>query len=472
MQQADSTHQPHVVVVGGGFGGLNVVKALRDQPVQITLVDQRNFHLFRPLLYQVAMAGLSPGDIAFPLRAIFRNNKNVRTILAEAIDIDPLQRQVILAAGEPLLYDKLVIATGAVYDYFGHDEWRQPAPSLESVESAEEIRRRLLAAYEAAELEPDPAQRQAWMTFVIVGGGPTGVELAGAIGEMARTTLRDNFRAIDPAATKVILVEALDRILIEFSPALSRKAQRQLEQLGVTVRTGVKVVEITDRQVTVQIGEQTEQIACRTTMWGAGIKATPIGRVLHQRTGVAVDRKGRVKILPDLTIPEHPDIFVIGDVSRLEAAGKPLPGLAPVAIQQGKHVAKQILRQLQGQPTTPFHYSDRGTMATIGRAAAVAKIKNVELSGFTAWVAWLAIHIVYVIGFRSRLSVISQWVFNYFTYLRTARLIVGGSTDMTDGQAPPAPPIRETHPKLQEITAKDAAKDAASEDTDERTRQQ
>ncbi len=471
------TNQPHIVVIGGGFGGMNVVKTLRNHPVQLTLVDRHNYHLFKPLLYQVAMAGLSPGDIAFPLRAIFRANKNVRTILAEVIDLDPAHQQVIFATGDTLAYDKLVVATGAIYDYFGHEEWRRPAPSLESVESALEIRRRVLAAYEAAELELDPARRRAWMTFVIVGGGPTGVELAGAIGEMARTTLHENFRAINPADTQVLLVESLDRILLAFPPVLSVKAVHQLERLGVTVRTGAHVVAITDDGVTLQAGNETEQIAARTVMWSAGIRATPLGQILHERAGVEVDRKGRVKILPDLTIPNYPNIFVIGDMTYLEEDGKPLPGLAPVAMQQGEHVANQILRQLDTRPTVPFRYSDRGIMATIGRAAAVAEIKNIRLAGFIAWLAWLFIHLINLIGFRNRLSVLTQWMFNYFTYMRTVRLIVGQSVEVTQGEPRPEALAPETHPTLTDRIA--AAKqdegnqDGANQDgqRDERNRQ-
>jgi len=466
------TNQPHIVVIGGGFGGMHVVKALRNRPVQVTLVDRHNYHLFKPLLYQVAMAGLSPGDIAFPLRAIFRDNKNVRTILAEVVDLDPATQQVIFATGDKLAYDKLVVATGAIYDYFGREEWRRPAPSLESIESALEIRRRVLAAYEAAELEPDPTRRRAWMTFVIVGGGPTGVELAGAIGEMARTTLRENFRAINPADTQVLLVESLDRILIAFPPDLSVKAVQQLERLGVTVRTGALVVAITDDGVTLQANNGTEQIAACTVMWSAGIRATPLGQILHERTGVEVDRKGRVKILPDLTLPNYPDVFVIGDMTYLEEDGKLLPGLAPVAMQQGKHVAAQILRQLANHPTLPFHYADRGIMATIGRAAAVAEIKNIHLSGFMAWLAWLFIHLINLIGFRNRLSVLIQWMFNYFTYMRTARLIVGESADVTQGTPHPATPAPETHPALTNRSEVDTNQDGSTQDgqRDERNR--
>ena len=429
-------HSTHVVVVGGGFGGLNVVKALEKTPVQITLIDQHNYHLFRPLLYQVAMAGLSPADIASPLRVIFKQAKNVRTLLAVVTDVDVVNRQVVLSTGEKVAYDKLVLAAGAVYDYFGHADWPQYAPSLETVESALEIRRRLLAAYEAAELEPDPVKQQAWLTFVIVGGGPTGVELAGAIGELANHTLRENFRRIDPTQTKILLVEALDHILVGFPPNLSKKAQRALEKLGVTVRTGTKVIEMADDHVTVQRGDQIEQIACRTMMWSAGVKATRLGALLQERTGVATDRKGRVKVQPDLTLPNYPDIFVIGDMAYFEQKGQPLAGLAPVAIQQGKHAAEQILCQLNNRSTDPFRYTDRGIMATIGRAAAVANIRGIHLSGYIAWLAWLFIHLISLIDFRNRLSVLSQWVWNYVAYTRTVRLIINRNTDLKAVQLP------------------------------------
>ncbi len=427
--------QPHIIVIGGGFGGLNVVKALQDAPVQITLIDRHNYHLFRPLLYQVAMAGLSPADIAAPLRVIFKRHQNVRTILADVTDIDAEQRQVILASGERLAYDLLVVATGAVYDYFGHASWAHHAPSLETIESALEIRRRVLSAYEAAELEPEPAARQSWMTFVIIGGGPTGVELAGAIGEMANRTLHENFRQIDPADTKILLIEALDRLLIAFPSDLSDKAHQALEKLGVTVRTNTKVIEIAEQHITVQTGDQLEKIAAHTMMWAAGVKANALGQVLQQRAGADLDRKGRVKVLPNLTLPNHPEIFAIGDLTYFEQDSQPLAGLAPVAIQQGQHVAKQILRHLSGQPLQQFRYWDKGIMATIGRASAVANIKNIHLSGYIAWLAWLFIHVIQLIGFRNRLSVLSQWVWNYFTYARSVRLIVDRRADATDDQS-------------------------------------
>lgn len=429
--------QPHVVVIGGGFGGLNVVKAMRGASLPITLIDRHNYHLFRPLLYQVAMAGLSPAEIASPLRVIFHRDKQVRTLLAEVTDLNTAEHQVILANGQTVPYDFLVVATGSAYDYFGHNDWLPNAPSLETVESALEIRRRLLCAYEAAELESNSAKRQAQLTFVVVGGGPTGVELAGAIGELARYTLTANFRTIDPADTQVILVESLDRLLSTFPADLATKAEQQLNALGVTVLTSSKVTEIAADHVTVETPTGTRIIPCCTTLWAAGVKASALAQVLHKRTGVELTRRGQVKILPDLTLPNHPEIFVIGDMSYLEQDGKPLPGLAPVAIQQGKHVARQIYRQIHTKPLLPFRYRDRGIMATIGRAAAVADVRGIHMSGLIAWLAWLVIHVINLIGFRNRIEVMSTWIWNYLTYARTVRLIIGQSA--TAAQPPPAP---------------------------------
>lgn len=418
------SNESRVVVIGGGFGGLNVVKPLRHKPIQITLIDRQNYHLFRPLLYQVAMAGLSPGDIAFPLRAIFRGADNVWTVLAEVTAIDAAQRRVIFGDGRSEPYDYLVVAGGARYNYFGHDDWVAHAPSLEGVEGALEVRQRLLMAYEQAELATSLSEKEAWMTFVVVGAGPTGVELAGAIAELARHTLSQNFRTIDPAATRVLLVEALDRILNSFPPKLSARAEASLAELGVSVKTGTKVVEITDDYVLVEEAGQRERIACRTTLWAAGVRAAQLGVILHEATGVELDRQGRVKILPDLTVPGHPEIYVIGDMAMLEQDGKALPGLAPVAVQQGKHVAAQLLANPHSPTRRPFRYVDRGNLATIGRAAAVADFHFLRLSGFVAWLAWLVIHLINLIGFRNRLSVLTQWIFHYITYSRSVRLII------------------------------------------------
>lgn len=433
---------PRVVVVGGGFGGLNAVKELRRRPVQVTLIDRRNYHLFRPLLYQLAMAGLSAGDIASPLRAIFAGSANVCTLLAEVTDIDVNQRRVIFADGRSEPYDYLVVSTGARYDYFGHDEWAPYAPNLDTIESALEVRRRLLTAYEEAELATDPMRRQAWMTFAVVGGGPTGVELAGAIGELARHTLKANFCEIDPAQTQVLLIEALDRILLGFPPHLSTAAERSLTDLGVTVRTRCQVIDITEEALLIQNDNGIERIPCRTTLWAAGVRATRLGLVLHQRTGVEIDRRGRVKVMPDLSLPGRPEIFVIGDMTYFEQDGKPLLGVAPVAIQQGRHTARQVLRRLEGQPTVPFRYQDRGNMATIGRAAAVADLHRIHLSGFIAWLAWLLVHVINLIGFRNRISVLWHWVWNYLTYSRSERLIVGAAPPLASGRPVAAEPAQ------------------------------
>jgi len=417
--------RPQVVIVGGGFGGLYAAKVFRDQPVDLVLIDKENYHLFLPLLYQVAIAGLSPGDIAVPLREIFNKNKNIRTLMGRVSDVDVEARKVIYDHGE-VAYDALIIATGAEYHYFGNDQWQPYAPGLDGLENALDIRRRVLSAYEKAEQESDPTEREALMTFVIVGAGPTGVELAGAIAEMANRTFKEDFRLINPNQTRVILIEMMDRVLPPFPPDLSEKARQALEKLGVTVLTNTKVLNITDTDVTVESAEGAkEQIPCRTTMWAAGVKASGLAKTLHERTGVELDRAGRVKVAPDLSLPNHPEIFVVGDMVHLEQNGKPLPGLAPVAMQQGEHAARQILRRLlHGQPSKPFRYVDRGAMATIGRASAVADLRGLHLSGFIAWFIWVFIHLMYLVGFRNRLIVFLQWMWNYLTFRRGVRLIV------------------------------------------------
>jgi NADH dehydrogenase len=414
-----------VVIVGGGFGGLSAARSFRGVPVDVTLIDKENYHLFLPLLYQVAIAGLSPGDIAAPLREIFSKHKNIRTLMGEVTAIDVEDHRVIYDGGE-LLYDALIVATGSDYHYFGHDQWRPFAPSLDSLPSALEMRRRLLCAYEQAEQEPDPARRQALMTFVVVGAGPTGVELAGAIAEMARHTLKEDFRLADPQQTRVILIEALDRVLPPFPPDLSEKARQSLARLGVTVRTGIKVVEITDTCVMIESPQgEWERLPCHTVMWAAGVKASSLSQILHKRTGVELDRAGRVQVAADLSIPNYPALFVVGDMAHLEHEGRPLPGLAPVAMQQGVHAARQIRRWLlEGRPTQPFRYADRGTMATIGRAAAVADLRRIHVSGFLAWLIWLCIHLMYLVSFRNRLLVFVQWTWNYLTFRWGVRLII------------------------------------------------
>jgi NADH dehydrogenase len=416
----------HVVIVGGGFGGLYAAQTLRRAPVRVTLIDKRNFHLFQPLLYQVATGGLSPGDISSPLRAVLSGQKNATVLQAEGVDIDPVGRRVILRDGE-VGYDSLIVSTGVSHHYFGHDEWADRAPGLKTVEDALDIRRRILLAFEAAEREPDPERRRAWLTFVIVGGGPTGVELAGAIAELARATLKEDFRHIDPAETRVLLLEGLDRILPPYPADLSAKAEAALKALGVTVQTNSLVTEIQGETVTVSQGEQAEQIRSRTILWAAGMKASQLGQVLADRTGVELDKAGRVIVQPDLSLPDHPEIFVIGDLAHFahQADGQPLPGVAQVAMQQGKYVARLIKERLQDQILPAFRYQDRGSMAVIGRNAAVAVIGKLHLSGYPAWLIWVFIHIAYLIEFDNRLLVMFQWAWNYFTRKRGARLITG-----------------------------------------------
>jgi NADH dehydrogenase len=409
---------PTVLVVGGGFGGLYAARALARHPLRVVLVDRVNYHLFQPLLYQVATAALSPGEIAEPLRAILRKHRNVEVLLGEVTTVDVQARCIKLADGAELGYDYLVLATGGRHSYFGHPEWEPAAPGLKSLADALEIRRRILLAFELAEREPDPARRQALLTFVVVGGGPTGVELAGAIAEIARHTVSRDFRTFDPRQARVILLERADRVLEQYPPDLSRSAQRALERLGVEVQTGKGATEVTRDYV--RSGD--EVIPTHTALWAAGVQASPLG----QQLGVPVDRSGRVPVQPDLSIAGHPEVLVIGDLASLRTSkGKMLPGIAPVAIQQGNAAAENIWRSVQGRPRRPFHYFDRGTMATIGRAAAVAEIRALHLSGLPAWIAWLVVHIFFLIGFENRLLVIVQWAWSYVSYERGARLITG-----------------------------------------------
>jgi len=403
-------HRPRIVILGAGFGGLYAARELRRAEADITVIDRRNFHLFQPLLYQVATAALNPSDIAAPIRSILRRQKNVSVILSEAQRVDVGRRVVVLDDGE-VAYDALVIATGATHSYFNHPEWERDAPGLKTVEDALEIRRRVLLAFEEAERETDPERQRAWLTFVIVGAGPTGAELAGALSEIARQTMLRDFRRINPSSARVILVEGKERVLPAYPADLSAKAKAQLERLGVEVITDAVVTSLNDREVC--IGEKT--IPARTVLWAAGVQASPLAKSL----GVPLDRAGRVVVNPDLTIPGHADVFVIGDL----AAVPDVPGVAPAAIQEGIHTARNIERSLGGQPLRAFHYRDKGSLATIGRAAAVAEVGRVHLSGFVAWMAWLCIHIFYLIGFRNRLLVLLQWAWAYVTFQRGARLI-------------------------------------------------
>ncbi|OFW10866.1 MAG: pyridine nucleotide-disulfide oxidoreductase [Acidobacteria bacterium RIFCSPLOWO2_02_FULL_67_36] len=409
--------QPNVVIIGGGFGGLYAARALERVAVRVTLVDRRNHHVFQPLLYQVATAALSPGDIASPIRWILRRQPNVEVLLADAERIDAGRRAVVLADGE-IGYDYLIIASGATHAYFGRDEWRRFAPGLKTLEDALEIRRRVLLAFERAERETDPRRRQALLTFVVIGGGPTGVELAGALAEISRQSLARDFRHFDPGSARIVLVEAGAALLAAFPPALAEAARRQLMSLGVDVRTGAAVTGISEGRV--EIGG--ESIEAATILWAAGVAASPLGRTL----GAPTDRVGRVLIDPDLSVPGHRELFVIGDLASLNGTdGRPLPGVAQVAIQMGRHAARNIERDLSGKARTPFRYRDYGNMATIGRASAVADFGWLRLKGWFAWLAWLFVHIMNLIGFRNRLVVFVQWAWAYFSYQRAVRLITG-----------------------------------------------
>ncbi len=406
-----------ILIIGGGFGGLYAAKTLATTNATITLVDRRNYHLFQPLLYQVATAALNPSDIAAPIRAVLRKQKNVSVILGDVQSIDAQRRIVKMADGE-LTYDILIVATGATHSYFSHPEWEANAPGLKTIEDALEIRRRVLRAFEAAERETDPERQQAWLTFVIVGAGPTGVELAGALSEIARQTMLRDFRRINPTSARVILVEGKERVLPPYPPPLSAKAAEQLRTLGVEVVTNAVVTRISDHEVC--IGDTT--ILTRTILWAAGVQASPLAKSL----GVPLDHAGRVLVEPDLSIAGHPQVFVIGDLAAVKNDdGSLVPGVAPAAIQEGTHTAKNIARILSGRPTLPFRYWDKGSLATIGRAAGVADFGRLRLSGFIAWAAWLAVHIFFLIGFRNRVLVILQWAWAYVTFQRGARLITG-----------------------------------------------
>ncbi len=415
-----------VVIVGGGFGGLYAAQALKGAAVEVTLVDRRNFHLFQPLLYQVATGGLSPGDIASPLRHVLKRQSNARVLLAEVTGLDVEARQVRCSDGEPLPYDFLVLATGARHHYFGHGEWEALAPGLKTIEDATEVRRRIFLAFEAAEREPDPERRRAWLNFVIVGGGPTGVELAGAVAEIARHTLKGDFRRIDPREAHIILLEGMDRVLLAYPAELSERAAASLRHIGVTVRTGAVVTDMNAEGVVVRAGDRIERIETRTLLWAAGVQASALGRVLAEATGVALDRAGRVMVEPDLSIPGHPEVLVVGDLAHSsQPTGQPLPGVAQVAMQEGRYAADLIRRRLRGNPVEPFRYRDLGSMATIGRFAAVADIGGLHFGGPLAWLAWLFIHLMYLVEFDNRLLVLTQWAWNYLTWNRGARLITG-----------------------------------------------
>jgi NADH dehydrogenase len=409
-----------VVVIGGGFGGLAATKALKNADVHVTLVDRANHFLFTPLLYQVAMAGLAPAEIASPTRSLLRNQKNARVLLAEVTHVELASRRVYTRETPPLEYEFLVLATGSESGYFGHEEWEKVAPGLKDLDDAIEIRRRVLLAFEAAEREGDEAERRRHLTFVVIGGGPTGVELAGAIAELATFVLARDFRSIRPDATRVVLVEGSDRVLAAFDPELSRRAEQSLHAMGVEVRTHTRVTNIDARGV----DAGGERIEATTVLWAAGVRASPIGATL----GVPVDRQGRVLVAEDCSVPGHPEVFCIGDAAVFTPKGDehPLPGVSPVAMQQGRFVAKKIAALVARRPPPEtFKYLDKGIMATIGRSRAVARIGRIRLSGFVAWIAWLLLHIVYLMDFRNRLLVLIDWAWSYFTYQRGSRLITG-----------------------------------------------
>lgn len=416
--EAVASSVPHVVILGGGFAGLDAARALARAPVAVTIIDRHNHHVFQPLLYQVATAGLSPGDIASPIRWILRKQQNVRVLLAEASRIDRAARQVQLADGSSMPYDYLIVATGAAHSYFGHDDWQPYAPGLKTLDDALEIRRRILLAFEHAEREPDRARQRQLLSFVVVGGGPTGVELAGTLIEIARHTLRSEFRTIDPESARVLLIEAGPSVLPTFPDHLREAARRALRKLGVEVWENATVTGIEDGVV--HVGK--DRVPAHTILWAAGVAASPLVRSLD----VPLDRAGRVLVQPDLSVPGHPNVFVLGDLANFShRTGKPLPGVAQVAKQGGVHAARNIVRLVNGKPTTEFHYRDKGNMATIGRAAAVADFGSLQLQGFAAWLVWLFVHITFLIGFRNRLSVLLQWASSYLTYQRSVRLITG-----------------------------------------------
>jgi NADH dehydrogenase len=430
---ADGPHR--VVVIGGGFGGLRAVRQLAQAPVRVTLIDRRNFHLFQPLSYQVATGALPPSEVAYPLRALFKANPNVLVMMAEVTGVDLEARRVSLAdvsPGEappdPVEYDTLIVAAGSSYSYFGHEEWREHAAEVKSLESAITVRSRLLSAFERAEMSDDPDERISQLTFVVVGGGPTGVEMAGQIGELARDTLRGDFRWIDPRGARVLLVETADRLLTSFPERLSAKAARSLERIGVTPMLNRTVVGMDAESVTLAAPDGSrERVSARTVVWAAGVRASGLAAQLGEAAGAEVDRAGRVIVEPDLTLPGHPDVMVLGDmvaVRKPDGGVEQLPGVAPVAIQQGHYAARSLRRRLRGESVSPFRYRDKGNVATIGRGRAVADVGFVRLSGLPAWFVWLVIHIWYLIGFQNRLLVTLEWTFSFFTHGRSSRLIV------------------------------------------------
>lgn len=416
-----------VVIIGGGFGGLSAAQHLNSDLVDVTLIDRRNYHLFQPLLYQVASGSLSAGEVASPLRGVLSRQKNTRVWLGTVVDVDPDSKRVVLADGTIVSYDSLIVAAGSQTSYFGHKEWQDWAPGMKSVEEATAIRHKILYAFEVAERLSDPVQRRAWLTFVIVGAGPTGVELSGAIAEIARQTLKNDFRSIKPEEAQIILLDGAPRVLMPFPEDLAEKATRSLAKLGVEVRTGAMVKNVDKKGLTIDSGGRTDSIAAKTVVWAGGITASPLGKILAGNTKAETDKGGRVKVKPDLTIPSYPDTYVVGDLaSATDEKGKPLPGVAQVAMQGGAYAAKAILRKVKGQrELPPFRYFDKGSLAVIGRAAAVADVFGLHISGFLAWLVWAFIHVTYLVSFQSRILVFVQWAIQDLTFSRGARLITG-----------------------------------------------
>jgi NADH dehydrogenase len=429
-----ATDDHHVVIVGGGFGGLYAAQALGRSPVQVTLIDRRNFHLFQPLLYQVATGGLSPGDIASPLRAVLKQQANTKVLLGDVVDIDPGEQRVILKRGQTVPYDSLIVATGGTHHYFGNDHWEAMAPSIKTIEDALEVRRRIFLAYEAAEKEPDLDKRAALLTFLVVGGGPTGVELAGALADLAFGTLEKDFRNINTFETKIILVEGMDRVLPPFPEDLSANATESLTKLGVEVRTRTLVTSIEGDLITLKSGDTEEVLRTKTVLWAAGVKASAMGKIVAERTGAECDRGGRVMVEPDFSIANHPNIFVVGDLAHYahQNEGRPLPGVAPVAMQGGKYVAKLIQHRIADKPMPKFEYKDSGSLAVVGRNAAVVDLNWIKFTGFPAWMIWLVVHIFYLIEFDNKLVVMTQWLWSYTTRNQGARLITGKDVDKVE----------------------------------------
>jgi NADH dehydrogenase len=425
-EAGEMNHEHRVIIIGGGFGGLRAARALEAAPVDVTLIDRRNFHLFQPLLYQVATGSLSPGEIAAPLRSVLRRQKNTRVLLGEVVDIDPASRIVRLADGARLPYESLIVATGSQSSYSGHDQWRDWAPSLKSIEEAISVRHKIYYAFEVAE-RVEPEERRAWLTFVIVGAGPTGVEVAGAIAEIARRTLRHDFRSIDPAEARIILMDGAPRVLRPFPEDLARQASRALARLGVEVRTRVRVENVDKEGLTYQGPDGLVRLDARTVIWAGGVTVTPLARTLAKRTCAETDTGGRIKVGPCLTIAGHPDLYVIGDMAlSIDARGEPLPGVAQVAMQQGTYAADDIARKVRGKPPLPpFKYFDKGSLAVIGRWAAVANVFGVHLWGLPAWIVWAFIHLAYLVQFQSRVLVFIKWGIQDLTFSRAARLLTG-----------------------------------------------